>query len=93
MENNNQENETNKTNEAKFKTVSNPGTYKAVYEIDDKPKKKTHFGRTILLPFFSGVVGCAVVIGTCFTVPSIRNSLLGNDSTSSNTSSSFSPSK
>ena len=88
MENNNQENETNKTNEAKFKTVSNPGTYKAVYEIDDKPKKKTHFGRTILLPFFSGVVGCAVVIGTCFTVPSIRNSLLGNDSTSSNTSSS-----
>lgn len=87
MENNNQENETNKTNEAKFKTVSNPGTYKAVYEIDDKPKKKSHFGRTILLPFFSGVVGCAVVIGTCFTVPSIRNSLLGNNSTPSNTSS------
>ena len=39
MENNNQENHTNTVNDSKFKTVSNPGTYKAVYEIDDKPKR------------------------------------------------------
>ncbi len=90
MENNNQENETNKTNESKFKTVSNPGTYKAVYEIDDKPKKKHNFGKTIVLPFFSGIVGCAVVIGTCFGVPSIKEKLLDTHSTSSNTSSSSS---
>ena len=87
MENNHQENETNKTNESKFKTVSNPGTYKAVYEIDDKPKKKHNFGRNIVLPFFSGVVGCAVVLGACFAVPSIRENLFNTNSNSSNTSS------
>lgn len=90
MENNHQENETNKTNESnesKFKTVSNPGTYKAVYEIDDKPKKKHNFRRNIVLPFFSGVVGCAVVLGTCFAVPPIRENLFNTNSNSSNTSS------
>lgn len=93
MENNHQENETNKTNEtnesneSKFKTVSNPGTYKAVYEIDDKPKKKHNFGRNIVLPFFSGVVGCAVVLGACFAVPPIRENLFNTNSNSSNTSS------
>ena len=86
MENNNQENETNKS---KFKTVSNPGNYKAVYEVDDKPKKKSNFGRNVVVPFFSGIVGCAVVLGTCFGVPSIREQILGNgNSNSSNGSSS-----
>ena len=86
MENNNQENE---TNTSKFKTVSNPGNYKAVYEIDDKPKKKSNFGRNVVLPFFSGVVGCAVVLGTCFGVPTIRNQIMGNiNSNTSNNSSS-----
>ena len=88
MENNNQENHTNTVNDSKFKTVSNPGTYKAVYEIDDKPKKKSHFGRTIVLPFFSGVVGCAVVIGTCFGVPSIREQIMGTNSSTSSSSNS-----
>ena len=86
MENNNQENETNK---AKFKTVSNPGNYKAVYEVDDKPKKKSNFGRNVVVPFFSGIVGCAVVLGTCFGVPSIREQIIGSgNSNSSNGSSS-----
>ena len=85
MENNNQENE---TNNSKFKTVSNPGNYKAVYEMDDKPKKKSNFGRNVVLPFFSGVVGCAVVLGTCFGVPTIRNQIMGTtNSSTSNTSS------
>ena len=86
MENNNQENE---TNNSKFKTVSNPGNYKAVYEMDNKPKKKSNFGRNVVLPFFSGVVGCAVVLGTCFGVPSIREQIMGSkNSNSSNSSSS-----
>ena len=85
MENNNQENE---TNNSKFKTVSNPGNYKAVYEMDDKPKKKSNFGRNVVLPFFSGVVGCAVVLGTCFGIPTIRNQIMGTtNSSTSNTSS------
>ena len=88
----NQERENNTGNEAKFKTVSNPGTYKTVYEIDNKPKKKTHFGKTIVLPFVSGVVGCAVVIGTCFGVPSIREQIMGTGASSSSSSSSSSQS-
>lgn len=35
------------------------------------------FGKTILLPFLSGVVGCSLVIGTCFGVPSIKEKLIG----------------
>ena len=92
MENQNQERENNTGNEAKFKTVSNPGTYKTVYEIDNKPKKKSHFGKTIVLPFVSGVVGCAVVIGTCFGVPSIREQIMGTGASSSSSSSSSSQS-
>ena len=87
MENNNEENNSNTVNDSKFKTVSNPGTYKAVYEIDNKPKKNSHFGKNIVLPFFSGVVGCAVVIGTCFGVPSIREQIIGSNSSSNSQSS------
>ena len=46
------------------------------------------FGRTVFVPFVSGVVGCAVVVGTCFGVPSIRTKLLGSNSTTSNSSNS-----
>ena len=84
MENNN--NQTNETKNSKFKTVSNPGTYKTVYEIDNKPKKKFNLGKNIFLPFFSGVVGCAVVIGTCFGVPSIKSRIMGTNSTNSTNS-------
>ena len=89
MENNNQENE---PNNSKFKTVSNPGNYKAVYEIDDKPKKKSNFGKNVVLPFFSGVVGCAVVLGTCFGVPSIREQIMGAGNSNFSSSSSNSQS-
>ena len=89
MENNNQENE---PNNSKFKTVSNPGNYKAVYEIDDNPKKKWNFGKNVVLPFFSGVVGCAVVLGTCFGVPSIREQIMGAGNSNFSSSSSNSQS-
>lgn len=87
MENNNEENSSNTVNDSKFKTVSNPGTYKAVYEIDNKQKKKSHFGKNVVLPFFSGVVGCAVVIGTCFGVPSIREQIIGSNTSNGSSSS------
>ena len=73
---NNKNQETPKT----FKTVQDPNTYKTVYKTDKKEKAKVGFGKSVLLPFFSGVVGCAVVIGTCFGVPSIRSNILNTDS-------------
>lgn len=55
-----------------FKAVPNNNTYK-------EPKTKLGFGKSVLLPFFSGIVGCSVVLGTCFGVPSIRTKLLENN--------------
>ena len=50
-----------------------------------KETKKSHkgFGKTIVFPFISGVVGASIVVGTCFGVPSIKNKLIGTKSTSS----------
>ena len=48
---------------------------------DFKKRENFHFGKNILLPFVSGIVGCSVVIGTCFGVPSIKEKLVGKSST------------
>ena len=43
-------------------------------------KQKGHsFGKSVILPFFSGIVGCSVVIGTCFCVPSIKEKIIGEN--------------
>ena len=73
-----------------FKTVQNPSTYKTVYQNSKKEKVKVGFGKSVLLPFFSGIVGCAVVVGTCFGVPSIRSHILGTNSNISGSNSSSS---
>ena len=49
-------------NEKSFKTVQNPDTYKNVYSVETKTKSKIGFGKSVLLPFFSGVVGCGLVL-------------------------------
>ena len=72
--------------QSNFKTVKNPGNVKTVKE--KREKTSLGFGRGFLVPFISGVLGCSVVIGTCFGVPSIRDYLLGNSKMSSNNTSS-----
>ena len=72
---------------ANFKTVQDPNTYKTIYEAESKTKTKIGFGRGFLLPFTSGVLGCLVVIGTCFGVPSIKSKLLGTSDETQNSSS------
>ena len=44
---------------------------------DFKKKDNFNFGKSIILPFLSGIVGCSVVIGTCFGVPGIKEKLVG----------------
>ena len=68
------ENEKENQKNSKFITVNDTNKYN-----EKKIKNKSGFGKTVLLPFFSGVVGCALVIGTCFGVPSIRSAII-NDS-------------
>ena len=70
-----------------FKTVQNPGSYTTTYGTGKKAKSGLGFGNGFLLPFVSGVLGCSVVIGTCFGIPSIRNNLLGKTTDSSSNSS------
>lgn len=76
-ENQNEKIETIETKPTNFKTISD--------KKNTFPKaKKNHsgFGKSVLLPFFSGVVGCALVIGTCFGIPSIRAKILNNTNVS-----------
>ena len=70
-----------------FKTVSSSNMY-------NTKRTKSGFGKSVVLPFCSGVMGCVVVIGTCFGVPSIRSQILNNSTSSiiNNTSSSSSSS-
>lgn len=68
-------------NENKFEVISSK-----VSDADFKKKNNSGFGKNILLPFFSGVVGCSVVIGTCFGVPSIKERLVGNTNSTVQTS-------
>lgn len=72
-------------------TFNNSNTnYKPVSEFTVKSKKENNsgFGKTIVTPFICGILGGALVIGTCFGVPSIRKSIIGTNNTSSSTSNS-----
>ena len=63
-------------NENRFEVISSK-TSKANF------KQTNSFGKSVLLPFFSGIVGCSLVIGTCFGVPSIKEKLIGKTNTNS----------
>lgn len=71
--------DTNK--KSNFKTVQNSS------KKEKKVKSNTSFGKTVLIPFVSGVVGCAIVVGTCFGVPSIKERILGNNNSNTGNSS------
>ncbi len=70
-----------------FKTV-NSDSYKTIYEPKRKSNIKLGFGKGFLIPFFSGILGCSLVIGTCFGVPSIRSKIFGTSDFSTTTTNS-----
>lgn len=41
-------------------------------------KSNPGFGKSVFVPFVSGIIGATLVIGTCFGVPSIKRTLLNN---------------
>ena len=62
--------------------------FKTVNFNDKKKKEKkvqTGFGKTVAVPFISGVLGAGLVLGTCFGVPSIRKNILNIDAKNKNT--------
>jgi len=58
-------------NENRFEVISG-------INYNTNSKQSTGFGKTVLLPFISGIAGCALVIGTCFGVPSIKEIIIGD---------------
>lgn len=65
-------------------------TYKVVSYSEEKEKKNNGFGKTVAVPFISGVLGATIVIGTCFGVPTIKEFIIGKSSNSVLTSTSSS---
>ena len=67
--------ETNSSNS--FKSAKPPKKSKPVKE--KKLNNGTGFGKTVALPFVSGILGATLVLGVCFSVPSIKNVIIGED--------------
>lgn len=74
-------------NENKFEVVSSK-----VSKANFKNRNTNNFRKNVLLPFASGIIGCSVVIGTCFGVPSIKEKLVGTSNNTVQTSTSTSTS-
>lgn len=55
----------------------NKNNFRNVIDVSPKKEKQHTIKNNIIVPFISGVLGCGVVIGTCFGVPSIKQSLIG----------------
>lgn len=65
----------------------NESTYKVVnYSDSKKEKREVSFGKSVVLPFLSGVLGAVLVVGTCFSVPNIKNQLIGQNNSTVQTS-------
>ena len=47
---------------------------------------KGSFRSSIFVPFISGVLGCSLVLGTCFGVPNIREKIVGGSNSTNPTS-------
>lgn len=73
--------EENQKNETKFKAI--PVTGSTSY--NKSSKNHSGFGNSVLIPFVSGALGCAVVIGTCFGIPSIKSKIIGDTDSSIST--------
>lgn len=68
------------------KVEDKKSTYETIGTVSFKSKKGDFsFGKQLIVPFVSGVVGAGVVIGTCFGVPSIRENLFKTNQTTINT--------
>ena len=78
-----EENKKEQEKKSNFKAVQDQASVNKAYKSEHKAK--VGFANGFLLPFVSGVLGCTVVVGTCFGVPSIKNKLLGSSTISSST--------
>lgn len=88
MEENNQEKK-----ETEFKSVKMDNTNQVYTSFDTNTNKKTKssktgFGKTVVLPFFCGILGAGIVVGSCTYIPQVRDTLLKQFLTSTSSESS-----
>ena len=69
--------------------MENNNNFRNVIDISEKEEKKHTFKNNVVLPFLSGILGCTLVIGTCFGVPQIKERIVGNNIYTTSTSSSY----
>lgn len=74
MDNMNNENEFNFSSDNSFKKSSS------------KPVHSAGFGKTVFVPFLSGILGATLVVGACFGVPSVKRKLVGSPHYTTSTS-------
>lgn len=89
----NQSNENNNVtqNDQTFKSAKPTVTetsYKEFRNSEKRPKSSGNgFGKTVVLPFFCGMLGTVLVIGTCISVPNIKERIIKQLVTTNNPSS------
>ena len=57
-------------NENVYKNITNSRNFNS--------ENNSSFLKSVFVPFLSGILGCSVVMGTCFGVPSVKEKLIGN---------------
>ena len=84
--------ESQKVEETKNSNGETTSSYKPTTKFTTSSKSEsTGFGRKIVTPFICGSVGAALVIGVCFGIPNVKNTILGyNSSSNSSTNNSTS---
>lgn len=74
--------------------MDNNSNNKTTYEVVDfsnnesSKKEKNSFSKSVLVPFFSGILGTSLIIGICFGVPEIKEKILGYNHSTITTSTS-----
>ena len=61
--------EENENQKNGFQAVKNTGEYR------NKTRNRSGFCKSVVLPFCMGILGCSLVLGTCFGVPSVKEKL------------------
>ena len=79
----------NMNNQNEF-NVSSDNSFK---KSSSKPVHSAGFGKTVFVPFLSGIVGATLVVGACFGIPSIKQKLVGTSHYITSTSASSSSSE
>lgn len=88
MENNNFTNP-NQPPKANFQQANQGNNFKM--QKRTQSKSNTNYGKSVVLPFISGILGATLALGVCFSVPALKKSIIGNTTSSPSSQSTETP--